>query len=155
MLTKSVVFAGFAAIAAAKPMAYPQMLDLDAILAQGPPASASIATTAGVITVDPTSLASAAASAVTASPLPQTLLTTAVDNKKRQATACAPQPTGAGPVPSPDTASAFLADASISSIASAAPTPSGFQQSFVNLHAENNAYGYMVRPCISFTFIGY
>lgn len=144
MFTKSAVLAGLAAIAAAKPMAYPQMLDLDAILAQGPPASASIATTAGVITVDPTSLASAAAASVTASPLPQTLITTAVDNKLKRQAACTPLPTGAGPVPTPDTASAFLSYSVFSSIASAAPTPSGYAQSFVNLNAENNAYAYMV-----------
>jgi len=186
MFTKTAVLAGFAALAAAKPMAYPQQLDLAALIAQGPPAIATTATTAGVITVNPTSLASEAAASVTASPLPQTLVDAGL--KKRQdgyslqqaqvytdtaglpdlraaitatstssaastssttsssVNACATrpaQPTGAGPVPSPDTASAFLADAAISSIAVNAPTPSGYVSAFTNLQAENSAYGYM------------
>jgi len=154
MLTKTAVLVGFAAMVAAKPMAYPQQLDLAALIAQGPPATATIATTAGIITMDPSSLASEAAASITASPLPQTLLDAALEKRSTFATtsstssvnACATrpaQPTGAGPVPSPDTASAFLANAAISSIAVNAPTPSGYVSAFTNLQAENNAYGYM------------
>jgi hypothetical protein len=169
MFTNAAIVAGFAALVAAKPLAYPQQLDLDAIIAAGPPAPAVIPTTAGIITINPTSLASAAAAAITASPLPQTLNTEADTLQKRQETtstsialtgpttvtlttststtsanACSArpaQPTGAGPIPSPDTASAFLAYSSLSSIALSAPTPSNYAQAFSNLQAENNAYG--------------
>jgi hypothetical protein len=66
-----------------------------------------------------------------------------VDKMKRAATACAPQPTGAGPIPSPDTASAFLDYAVFKSAASSAPVPIRYSQMFTNLQASNNAYGYM------------
>jgi len=61
---------------------------------------------------------------------------------KRQA-ACQPLATGAGPVPEPDTASAFLAFSSLSSAASAAPTPAGYSNVFTNLQGSSQAYGYM------------
>lgn len=52
---------------------------------------------------------------------------------------CASQATGSGPVPSPDTASAFLSHAAFASAASAAATPSGYTQAFKNLNASNSA----------------
>lgn len=58
-------------------------------------------------------------------------------------TICQVQPTGAGPVPSPDTASAFLHDEALASSASAAPTPSGYINVFTNLQKSNSAYGYL------------
>ncbi|CAD0105748.1 unnamed protein product [Aureobasidium uvarum] len=60
---------------------------------------------------------------------------------KRQA--CTSLPTGAGPVPTPDTASAFLALSAFSSSASSAPTPSGYSNAFTNLRGSSQAYGYM------------
>ena len=56
---------------------------------------------------------------------------------------CQVQPTGAGPVPSPDTASAFLQDDALASSASGAPTPSGYKNVFTNLQKSNSAYGYL------------
>lgn len=56
---------------------------------------------------------------------------------------CQTQPAGAGPVPSPDTASAFLSYADFASQASAAPVPSGYNLAFSNLAASSSAYGYM------------
>jgi len=158
MFAKTAVLAGFAAVAAAKPLAYPQQLDLAALIAQSPPASAVIASTPGVITVDPTKLASAAFASITASPLPQTLVTSGaaaldkrapktaetVSTSTSSADACATRPalpSGAGPMATPDTASGFLAFGAFSSSASAAPTPSGYTNAFTNLQAENSAYG--------------
>lgn len=69
--------------------------------------------------------------------------TTPVQNSKRAATSCVAQPLGSGPAVSPDTASAFLANAAFAKSASAAPTPSGYIQSFKNLKASNNAFGYL------------
>lgn len=56
---------------------------------------------------------------------------------------CDPQQTGAGPVPSPDTAANFKSYPAFSLSASAAPVPTGYDQVFRNLDGENNALGYM------------
>ncbi|KAI1077785.1 hypothetical protein F5B20DRAFT_592509 [Whalleya microplaca] len=83
---------------------------------------------------------SAATLAATATPLP----VVAIEKRQIAArTACEPQPTGAGPVPSPDTDSAFVDFSGFSSIAANASVPSGYNMTFSNLHAGNNAYGYM------------
>ena len=64
--------------------------------------------------------------------------TTTGSTLKKRGT-CAAQATGSGPVPSPDTASAFLKYSAFASAASAAATPSGYTQAFKNLQASNNA----------------
>ncbi|KAH6660297.1 hypothetical protein BKA67DRAFT_641420 [Truncatella angustata] len=56
---------------------------------------------------------------------------------------CNVQPSGAGPVPSPDTPGAFLADPDFSSVAIDAQTPSGFVRSSLNLRGSNSAYASM------------
>lgn len=135
---------GLAAIAAASPIASPQQIDITGILAAGPPPSATVATVPTIITINPVILASAAAAEVTAA---AQATNAALEKRATDASSgCATrqiQPTGAGPVPSPDTASAFLAYSYFSSVASAAPTPSGYVSAFTNLQAENSAYGYL------------
>jgi hypothetical protein len=56
---------------------------------------------------------------------------------------CLPEPIGAGPTPSPDTDAAFLSYATFASTASGATTPPGYTNTFTNLQASVNAYGYM------------
>ncbi|KAF2011074.1 hypothetical protein BU24DRAFT_496203 [Aaosphaeria arxii CBS 175.79] len=56
---------------------------------------------------------------------------------------CNPLPYGAGPVPSPDTADAFLASRELFTIAKAASTPSGYTQAYANLHASSTASDYL------------
>ncbi|KAI4729969.1 hypothetical protein E4T49_02327 [Aureobasidium sp. EXF-10728] len=58
---------------------------------------------------------------------------------------CATQPTDASAAPtySPDAASAFASATTFGIVASSAPTPSGYDQTFANLAASNNAYGYL------------
>ncbi|KAK8040188.1 hypothetical protein PG993_008599 [Apiospora rasikravindrae] len=56
---------------------------------------------------------------------------------------CAPQPTGHGPVPSPDTAESFLAYPAFSTAASNAPVPSNYARTFVNSQGSSSAYGYL------------
>jgi hypothetical protein len=56
---------------------------------------------------------------------------------------CVPQPLGKAPIPAPDTPSAFAALPYFASVASAAPTPSGWTKTFTNLNASNNALGYL------------
>ncbi|KAI1474742.1 hypothetical protein F4774DRAFT_422109 [Daldinia eschscholtzii] len=58
-------------------------------------------------------------------------------------TACQPNPTGAGPTPNRDTDSAFLGLRAFARAANQAPTPDGYNQTFVNLHARSSAYGYL------------
>lgn len=57
--------------------------------------------------------------------------------------ACDSQWLGHGPVPTPDTVEEFVSYAAFSSAALAAPTPSGYTNTFKNLNAMNNAMGYM------------
>ncbi|KAI4862305.1 hypothetical protein F4820DRAFT_460318 [Hypoxylon rubiginosum] len=85
---------------------------------------------------------SQATESATASPLPVKTEPTSHKVEARQ-TACQPNPTGAGPTVSPDTDSAFSANAAFSTIAIAAPTPDGYNQTFVNLHARSEAFGYL------------
>ncbi|KAF1821861.1 uncharacterized protein K489DRAFT_321376, partial [Dissoconium aciculare CBS 342.82] len=62
---------------------------------------------------------------------------------KKAVTTCTSLPVGYGPTPTPDTPSAFLALPDFGKAALAAKTPSGYFQSFQNLNASNNAYGYL------------
>ncbi|KAI4724533.1 hypothetical protein E4T49_07744 [Aureobasidium sp. EXF-10728] len=56
---------------------------------------------------------------------------------------CLAQPTGAGPVPSPDNASNFVSFAPFAAAATSAPVPAGYTNVFTNLQASNNALGYL------------
>ncbi|KAK8093436.1 hypothetical protein PG997_000121 [Apiospora hydei] len=56
---------------------------------------------------------------------------------------CAPQPTGYGPVPSPDTADSFLAYPAFSAAASNAPVPSNYAKTFINTQSSSSSYGYL------------
>lgn len=57
--------------------------------------------------------------------------------------ACEPQPAGHGPVPSPDSPSAFVALSAFSTAANNAPTPAGYHKTFTDLKASCNSYGYL------------
>ncbi|KAF7940205.1 uncharacterized protein EAE98_000332 [Botrytis deweyae] len=69
----------------------------------------------------------------------------AANAPKVKRTACQAQPAGAtgAPAYASDSPSGFLANLGFSDAASAASTPAGYTQSFQNLKASNNAYGYM------------
>ncbi|KAI4112723.1 MAG: hypothetical protein LQ345_006171, partial [Seirophora villosa] len=56
---------------------------------------------------------------------------------------CTAQPTGSGPVSTPDTAAAFLADGGLQSLATNAPTPDGFSLAFSNKDGSLSASKYM------------
>ena len=66
---------------------------------------------------------------------------------KKATVTCAPQPAGATGAPTyrPTAASGFAAATTFGAVASQAATPSGYDRTFLNLAASNNAYGYMVR----------
>ncbi|KAG9840039.1 glycoside hydrolase, partial [Aureobasidium melanogenum] len=137
-----------AALAACIVFVKAQTFDMDMILAAEPVGTPSVpvvyvtgdspTTTASATTV---SYVESQAAASVSSEIIAAASSTALD--KRAASTCVPQPTGVPYNSSPDTASAFLADGYYSSVASAAPTPAGYVNTFTNLQASNNAYGYM------------
>ncbi|KFY40340.1 hypothetical protein V495_05477 [Pseudogymnoascus sp. VKM F-4514 (FW-929)] len=133
-----VVFNALLALAAASPLVPRQNIDFELVDAAPDPTPASIAIgpTAQSVTYD---LAAATESAG----VPLVVDTPVQKRKLVGRTACSAQPAGAGPIPSPDTDSAFLAYASFASSASGAPTPPGYTNTFTNLQASVNAYGYM------------
>lgn len=137
-----IAFSLLAALAYASPV--PQNIDFDLVDDSPDPPRPTIAVgpTAQTVTYNLASATTFAATEALATPDS----TSTADSEKRdleKRAACATQPTGAGPVPSPDTASAFLAYPSFASIASAAPTPSGYSKTFTNLQGSSNAYGYL------------
>jgi hypothetical protein len=120
--------------------AAPRPQDIDFALADAIP-NPSYATTQSTVTYDASAILQSAMPQITSLAADDTM--TAGVAKKMKRAACASQPSGAGPVPSPDSASAFVSYSSFSSMATSAAVPSGYSQSFSNLQASNNAYGYM------------
>ena len=98
-----------------------------------PSASVPIGAAAQTVSYDPDLAASSAAAEISAAPLPQSPQPAKRGIEKR--TACAPKPTGAGTVPSPDTASNFLSFPDFAAEASAAPTLYSYTNIFTNLQA--------------------
>jgi hypothetical protein len=119
-----------------------QAIDWDAV-DRLPTPSYSIDSTVTAQTISYTQSAALASVSASVSSTPATRKRTVLNLEKRDDECCAPQPLGSGPIPSPDTASAFLADSDFAAAASAAPVPSGYTNTFTNLQASNNAYGYM------------
>ena len=105
-----------------------------------------IGATPQTVTYIPDAAASSAAALIFADPLPQI---SEPGVEKRNNGACSLQPPGAGPVPSPDTASSFLSYPAFAAAASAAPVPSGYTNTFTNLKASSQAYGYMGYTALS------
>ncbi|THX78795.1 hypothetical protein D6D05_05226 [Aureobasidium pullulans] len=128
----------------------PQEIDLDMVLdTPDPTFSQAVGVVAQTITYDTASMiavATAAASSVSIE-ISDVLSQTAVVSKRAAPTTCVPQPSGATSAPTyaagTDNAANFLANNYYSSVASAAPTPSGYNMAFVNQQASNNAFGYM------------
>ena len=135
------VAAALAAVAAAKPL--PQELDFDLLetISAIPTATVPVVgISATTVEYNPTTASAAVAASVSASGI-----VTSVAEKRdiERRSACAPQPTGAGPLTTPDTVAAFKANPVYSSAAVQASTPAGYTNAFTNLNASNNAYGYL------------
>lgn len=123
-------------IAAAAPAPAPQDIDFDLAYALPNPSYTTAAgATAQIVTYNPSSILASAQSQITAAQTDASDATSTAALEKR--TACAPQPSGYGPVPSPDTPSAFSSYSVFASAASAAPTPNGYSQTFKNLQGSN------------------
>ncbi|KAH0348540.1 glycoside hydrolase, partial [Aureobasidium melanogenum] len=141
----SLAVPAFAALAAALPA--PQQIDLDMVIAQP---NISYTTTASSVTIDVTSIVAQATADITSVSVDISAIATqtplAVIEKR---SACAPQPTGVtGDYAPPtntadDTVAAFAANTAFAAAALSAPTPSGYSNTFTNLNASNNAYGYL------------
>ncbi|KAI5203542.1 hypothetical protein E4T38_05123 [Aureobasidium subglaciale] len=135
------VAAAFAALAVANPL--PQEIDWAAVDALAPIPTVTIpivdiSAQASTVAYEPSAAATSVAAEVKASGVDTT-----TGLKARAAVTCKPQPTGAGKVPSPDTPDAFLAFSEFSDTAQSASTPAGYYNTFTDLKASNNAYGYM------------
>ncbi|KAI7526860.1 glycoside hydrolase, partial [Hortaea werneckii] len=129
---------GLAGLAFAAPAPAPQDIDFD--LAYQLP-NPTYTTTMSQVTYDAATILQAAVAQITSSATEDSAAAPSADKVKRAA--CASQPAGAGPVPSPDTASKFQNNPTFASAAVGASPPSGYSQTFSNLQASNNAYGYM------------
>jgi hypothetical protein len=137
------VFPAFVGLVCAAPR--PQ--DIDFELAESLPDlvySEAIGVTAQVITYDASAVLSSAAAQITATEVNTDgvgiATANAVSNHKRDACAAqSAQPSGFGPVPMPDTASAFLSYSSFRAAATGASTPGGYIKQFSNLQASNQA----------------
>jgi hypothetical protein len=145
MSVRSLLVAASGAIALASASPAPQDIPFDLAYAlPNPSYTTDLAATAQTVTYNPTTVFAAAAVQITETT--NTALaadaTTGAPNK-RAVTACTPLPSGYGPIPSPDSPSAFAALPDFASAASNAPVPTGYTQTFSNLAASNNAYGYM------------
>lgn len=132
-------------LAAAAPR--PQDFDFSIIdAAPDPTFTQEVGVTAQTITVDPQALIASATAAISSVSVDASdvLSSTAVANKRAAAATCVPQPAGATSAPTyaaaNDNAASFLANTYYASVASAAPTPSGYAQAFLNKQASNNAY---------------
>ncbi|THX57875.1 hypothetical protein D6D06_03446 [Aureobasidium pullulans] len=137
------VAAAFAALAVANPL--PQEIDWAAVDALAPIPTVTIpvvdvSAQASTVAYEPSAAATSIAAAVKASGVDSDAPT---GLKARGAAICKPQPLGAGPAPKEDTPEAFLAYPEFSTKANAASTPSGYYNTFKDLKASNNAYGYM------------
>ena len=140
----------FIAAAVASPLVARQDIDFDLVDDTPNPTTASIplGETSQAVSHD---LAEATEEA-TATPLPAN--TTPTGAQKREPViagraACDPQPTGSGPVAAIDTAEEFLTYSALSTAATGATTPSGYSNTFQDLHASSSAYGYMGMTTLS------
>lgn len=128
----------------------PQDIDLDMVVdTPDPTFSEAVGAAAQTVTYDTASIIAEATASVSSVSIEisDVLSSTAVVSNLRRgaATTCVPQPSGATSAPTyaagadTDNASVFLANTYYASVASAAPTPSGYNQAFVNQQASNNA----------------
>ncbi|KAF6806031.1 hypothetical protein CSOJ01_09097 [Colletotrichum sojae] len=130
----------FAALAQAQDLVW-QVIDE---APEPPQATVPIGAAETIVSYDANAAAASIVAEVMANPLPQATAPATVHKRTLAARApCAPQPTGSGPAVSPDTAAAFRSSADLAAAANNAATPAGYFNTFKNLQASNNAYGYM------------
>ena len=132
-----------AALAAAAPAPAPQDIDIDMVLAlPNPTYTEEVGAASQVVTYNAASIlavATATIGSVTVTDLPSDVAKRDVLDKRATTThTCVAQPTGATGAPSvANDPSSFVSNTDFASTAKAAPTPSGYSQSFSNLQASN------------------
>ena len=124
----------------ARPKALPQVTDFEMVdRAPDPPtATVPIGTLSENVPYNPSSAAEVA-SHTSAAAVPKS----EKNPSNHQEGACASLPRGSGPIPSPDTADAFINYDAFASAASDADEPSGYFNTFTNIHASSSAYEYL------------
>ncbi|KAK6006827.1 hypothetical protein QM012_005835 [Aureobasidium pullulans] len=140
----TLAFQGFAALAMAMPAARPQEIDVNMVLAAPEPVTYDpvIGATAQVVSYDYTSLIAQATAPATSVASDVAATATAIQKRGAACTSLAPGASGA-PTYSPDTPAAFASNPDFASIASSAPVPTGYTNTFTNANASNSAYGYL------------
>jgi hypothetical protein len=131
------------AVVAALPAPAPQEINLD-LFADVPTPTTVLATGVPTIVTYDTKAILASATAVSSISVAITNAASSIPSVVKRAV-CSPQPFGYGPVtiiPKDDAAS-FAANPVYAIAANAAAVPAGYVQSFKNLNASSNAYGYM------------
>lgn len=142
-MRSSFLLPAFASLALALPK--PQDIDLDMVIAEPDPTyTTTLGLTAQVISYDPTVVNAEATAAASSISIAISNVADSTGALKVKRTACDVQPTGvAAYALQSDSASAFRANASWATLASAAAAPSGFTRTQVNAGGANQGYGYL------------
>ena len=125
-----------------------QRPDIDAINAAAPISSATIPVIY-VTAKDATTTATAVSEVISVSAAQASISAAiladehALEKRTTPSVSCLPQPSGNGHNSSPDTAKGFLSDPYYAMVASSATAPKGYTNTFTNLNASSNAYGYL------------
>lgn len=141
----TLLFAAVAGLAAAAP--HPQDFDPSVLDAISSPTLLGPAVTASSqdVAYPSSSVLSSIQAVVSAAPLSVDSGNDGQKKKRQTASTCQPQPSGSGPVASPDTVSAFLNNPALTSVASAAATaaPAAYSNVFYNLQGSTQQTGYI------------
>lgn len=124
-------------------LAFAQQINIDAALAVPTPnLSIDPLAAPSALIYDVLSATSSIAAAAAAGETPPVILKRSIVVRQDNAT-CTNRTIGAGPVPSPDTSSAFLSFQPFADAAKNATTPSNYTAAFTNLHASSTAKTYL------------
>ncbi|KAF3043553.1 hypothetical protein E8E11_006441 [Didymella keratinophila] len=127
---------------AALALASAQQINIDAALAVPTPnLSIDPLAAPSTLTYDVASATSSIAAAAAAGETPAILKRSLI--VRQDNATCTNRTVGAGPVPSPDTSSAFLSFAPFADAAKNATTPTNYTAAFTNLHASSTAKTYL------------
>jgi hypothetical protein len=127
-----------------------QRPDMDAIGAAAPISSATIPVV--YVTAANATTTATAASVIVAISAAQASISAAmiadasehtVEKRATSSSSCLPQPSGIDHNSSEDTAQGFLSDSYYKNVAGSASRPTGYTNTFSNLNAASNAYGYL------------
>ncbi|KAI4848522.1 hypothetical protein E4T44_03884 [Aureobasidium sp. EXF-8845] len=131
------------AVVAALPAPAPQEINLDLFANIPTPTSVQVTGVPTVVTFDTKALLASATAASSISVAITDAAPATASIVKRAA--CAAQPSGYGPITTnpKDDAASFVANAVYANAANSAAVPSGYSQTFKNLNASSQAYGYM------------